>query len=233
MPLETCWALNEKALCGDLGYTIPDLTQLTVQAVALGGLQGIGLKAGETIIVAPATGIYSSAAVVVADAMGANVIACGRNINALKMLEATFPRVRIVQFKGDIEEDTAQILAHGPADAYIELSPPAASESSHFRSCFAALGRNARVALVGGSATKNLHVSYLETISKNLTIYGSAMYESGIVKMLIKMAESGVLKLGKNGGQEIVGEFPLEELDKAFDTTIAKSAAGQMTVLIP
>lgn len=68
VPLENCYALNETRLLGQpaeggLGYNLADLTHLSNQIVAYGGLRGIDLKAGETIIIAPATGAYSGAAV--------------------------------------------------------------------------------------------------------------------------------------------------------------------------
>jgi NADPH:quinone reductase-like Zn-dependent oxidoreductase len=58
-PLENCYALNEKVLLGNLaegglGYSMADLTYIGKQVVAYGGLRGIDLKAGETVIVAPA-----------------------------------------------------------------------------------------------------------------------------------------------------------------------------------
>lgn len=78
-PLENCYALNEAVLMGSplsggLGYSVGDLALLTRHTVVYGGFRGIDLKAGETVIVAPATGVYSGAAVEVASAMGARVL---------------------------------------------------------------------------------------------------------------------------------------------------------------
>ena len=68
VPLENCYALNEKTFLGSpaeggLGYSVADLTYLSAQVITYGGLRSIDLKAGETIIVAPATGAVSSTAV--------------------------------------------------------------------------------------------------------------------------------------------------------------------------
>ena len=57
--------------------------------------------------------------------------------------------------------------------------------------------------------------------SKNLTIHGQYMYERADVRGLIKLAESGVLKLGKGGGQEVFEQFKLEEVNKAFEAAAA------------
>lgn len=68
IPLENCYALNETILLGHpaqggLGYHLADLTHISTQLVAYGGFRAIGLQAGETVIVAPATGAFSGAAV--------------------------------------------------------------------------------------------------------------------------------------------------------------------------
>ena len=68
VPLENCYALNEKALLGNpadggLGYEISNLPDLATHVIAYGGLRSMDLKAGETVIVAPATGSVSGAAV--------------------------------------------------------------------------------------------------------------------------------------------------------------------------
>lgn len=68
VPLENCYALNETVLLGSpaeggLGYNVADLSRLAVLVIPYGGLRRIDLKAGETVIVAPATGVCSGAAV--------------------------------------------------------------------------------------------------------------------------------------------------------------------------
>lgn len=91
VPLENVYALDEEVLTGSpsdggLDYSITDLTVMARQLISYGGLRGINLRAGETIIIAPATGGISGAAVEVASAMGARVIAVGRNLKALEKL---------------------------------------------------------------------------------------------------------------------------------------------------
>ena len=146
--------MNEKILCGsptegNLGYTVPELTYLAVQTVTYGGLRGIGLKPGETVIVAPATGGASGAAVRIAVAVGASVIAVSRNLEVLKKVQIAFPRVEIVQLKGSVEKDTAAMSQLGPVDAYIDVSPPGARKSMYVRSCLMALKQYGRAPLMG------------------------------------------------------------------------------------
>ncbi len=238
-PLENCYALNEKILCGDptaggLGYSPYDLLQLHHHLVAFGGLRAIDLKVGETVIVAPATGVYSGAAVQVAVAMGAKVIAMSRNIEALRKLQNTFPkgRVNIVQSTGDVEKDSAALKEWGPIDAYIDVSPAQVKSSTHVRSCFLALRQYARVALMG-VISDDLAMPYALAVWNNLTIKGQYMYEREDVRLLIRMAESGALKLGKDGGNEIVGTFKLEEIEEAFEVAGKNAGAGKLCLVTP
>lgn len=236
-PLENCWALNEKRLCGSpadggLGYTISELIQLPLALVAYGGLRGIDVKAGETVVVAPATGMFSGAAVGVAMAMGANVIAVSRNLEGLKKMQATYPRVNIVQLKGDVAADTAAISAYGPVDAYIDISPAAASDSTHVRSCMMSIRQYGRASLMG-VIKADIAIPNVAAVFKNLTIRAQYMYERADVHGVVKLAESGLLKMGKEAGQKVVGEFRLEDWEKAFEAAANNSAYGNIVTFTP
>lgn len=69
-PLENVYPLDEQVLLGSpglglgLGYKVPDLCAIPTFLVPFGGLDEIGLKPGETVIVAPATGRFGGAAVI-------------------------------------------------------------------------------------------------------------------------------------------------------------------------
>lgn len=52
-PLENLLPLDEDALLERQGYSVHDLCTLTTALVPFGGLDEIGLSAGETIIIAP------------------------------------------------------------------------------------------------------------------------------------------------------------------------------------
>jgi D-arabinose 1-dehydrogenase-like Zn-dependent alcohol dehydrogenase len=237
-PLENCYALDEEVLCGKveeggLGYSVADLTSLTQSLVGYGGLRGIRLQAGETVIVAPATGGYSSATVGVAVAMGAKVIAVGRNLEVLRKVKAVHgTRVSIVQLKGSVEEDLAALQKFGSIDAYIDISPGVASDSTHVRSCIMAVKPYGRVSLMG-VIHKDIAVPYVVAVLKNLTIRGQYMYEREDARGIIKLAETGVLKLGKSGGHELVAEYPLEEFDKALETAKNNPEAGKVVLFTP
>lgn len=158
VPLENVCVLNEKRLAGQprdggLGYTIEDLSFAGVLAVPYGGLADINLRAGETIIVAPATGSYGGAAVAVALAMGARVIAFGRSIEALERLKHRLPhqeRLEIVPITGNMAADLECLKKHSPIDAYLDIGPPGASQSTHIKSSILATRAGARISLMGG-----------------------------------------------------------------------------------
>ncbi|PQE25057.1 alcohol dehydrogenase protein [Rutstroemia sp. NJR-2017a BVV2] len=236
-PLENCHALNEKLLLGSpadggLGYSMGDLTYIARHVVAYGGFRGIDLKAGETVIVAPATGAYSSAAVEVASAMGARVIAVSRNLPLLQKVAAANQRVTPVQVTGNVMEDVATLKKMGPIDAFLDISPAVANGSSHIRSCLMALKNYGRASLMG-LPMNDIDISYAMAVLNNLTIRGQYMYEREDVRGLIKLVESGALKLGKTAGHELVGEFSLDEWEKAIETAASNAGPGQLAVMYP
>jgi D-arabinose 1-dehydrogenase-like Zn-dependent alcohol dehydrogenase len=240
-PLENTWALDEQRLCGapangGLGYTVEDLAVMPEALVPYGGLRGLALQAGETVVVAPATGGFSGAAVNVAHAMGATVLAMGRNTTVLERAASRFPpgKVRPVPNTGDTQADVAalQAAAAGPIDAYLDLSPPQASASTHPRSCFLALRKYGRAALMGPLAS-DMAVSYLHLGTQCLTIRGQFMYERADVRGVIRLVEKGLLRLGVEGGYELCGKYKLEDMDECFRATEASSEAGQFVLIAP
>ena len=155
-PLENLTLINEEKLVGSLGYKIEQLASVSGMLVAYGGLRDIELKAGQTVVVAPATGPFGGAAVIVALAMGARVIAMGRNKESLANIKKKAPhpdRVETVPITGDMEADCKELKKHGPIDAYYDIGPPEAHASTHIKSCILALRHGARVSLMGGYRT--------------------------------------------------------------------------------
>lgn len=155
-PLENLTLINEQKLVGSLGYKIEQLASVSGMLVAYGGLRDIELKAGQTVVVAPATGPFGGAAVIVALAMGARVIAMGRNKDSLANIKKNAPhpdRVETVPITGDMEADSNELKKHGPIDAYYDIGPPEAHASTHIKSCILALRHGARVSLMGGYRT--------------------------------------------------------------------------------
>ena len=197
-----------------------------------GGLRAINLQPGETILIAPATGRFSGAAVGVAVAMGATVVAVGRRQEVLDELKAKHGRVTTVHLKGT-DDDVAAILRDaGPVDVYLDFSPPAASGAQHLRACFEAVRKHGRVALMG-VIKDDVPMPYSTVMWKSLTIRGQYMYQPEDFQPLIRLAESGLLKLGKDAGQRIIGRFALDDFSRAFEAAERYGNALRSVVLRP
>lgn len=240
-PLENLYPLDEETLCGPeseggLGYSIEDLLHIIPHSVPFGGLRSIHLEPGETLVVTPATGLFSGATVSAALAMGAKVIAVSRSSSGLEKLKANFPSVRTVVATGDVKADTAAILAasgKNAPDACMEIGPPASTGSTIVTSCMLSVKSYGRIVLMGGRGDTNLPFPWPQLLYRNLTVKGGFMYQREDVQKMIKLAETGQLKVGKENGFEIVSSFSYEDWDKCGDAAVEHTAFGKMVVLKP
>ena len=238
VPLENAYPLNEDKLT-KLGYAINDLPLIQACLVPFGGLSDAGVVAGDTVIVAPATGKFGGAAVVCAVAMGARVIAAGRNDQVLQHHVKIFgDKVQSVKLVGDVEKDTASLRAacgEKGADVYIDFCPPAAGqngEPSHIRACINVLRPKGVASLMGG-LLGDISIPYLTVMHKDLKIKGKWMYDRNQVLQMIKMVENGNLVLGRKAGVEIIGEYGLEDIYEAMQLAAEKPAWGSAVSLVP
>ncbi|KAF4945061.1 hypothetical protein FGADI_12217 [Fusarium gaditjirri] len=218
VPLENCFLLDENRLTGHpteggLGYSTADLAYLWNISVPFGGLRDISIRSGEKVIISPAAGTFGSAAILAALAMGAQVIAVGRNHETLSKVKALDPeRVRTVLNTGDVENDVKELTKYGPADAFFDVSPGKAITSTHFKSCILSLRRGGRVSLMG--AHQELKLPTMFIVINDITVKGKWMYTKDDMRYMIKLLEVGYLKLD---AAQTVGNFPMEEFAKAFD----------------
>ncbi|KAL4994479.1 isopropanol dehydrogenase [Aspergillus recurvatus] len=237
-PLENLHPLNEELLLGNLGYSINDLCLMPVCLVPFGGLSEVDLKPGEVVIVAPATGRYGGAAVNIALAIGATVIAAGRNSAALENLRDTHgtERLRTVKLTDDAANNTELFreAAGKPdgADVYLDLSPPAVQGSSVLAAGIRALRAFGRCVVMGGNSG-NLEFPYLEIMFKSIRIQGRFMYDRKHVVQMIQMMESGLLPLGGKSGVTHTEEFGLEGIEQALEAAGKLSGWGGHVVLKP
>ncbi|KAM5341997.1 hypothetical protein ACJ41O_015028 [Fusarium nematophilum] len=236
LSLENCHPLDEKRLLGStqdggFGYTLEDLTHLLSMLIPFGGLADIDVEAGETVIIALATGRYGSAAAHLALAMGARVIAIGRNASVLSQLGKISPRLDTVRITNDESVDTQALrsVIPGGADAFWDMSPPGAGTSTHFRSCLSVLKHGGRVSIMG-LVTSGVSFDYMQILAGGLTIKGTWMCTREQTRRLIDMVESGVLLLGDRAGMGPVRTFGLEKWEEAFDT--ARQETGPREIVI-
>ena len=240
VPLENCFPIPESMIqptsSGGLGYSVADLNAINGMLVPYGGLIDIGIKTGDTVIVAPATGSFGGMAVHVALAMGAGkIIAMGRNEVRLKeMVREGEGRVVTVKMTGDCEQEIKAIKEavggrngekEGEADVFFDISPPAASESTHLKACIMSLKHGGRVSLMGGPMA-DVKLPYFKIMHWNMTIKGKWMYERADVGDLIKMVETGKLRLGEKKAVRCIAEYGLDEWEKALERAETDAAEG-------
>ncbi|KAB5582286.1 alcohol dehydrogenase [Coniochaeta sp. 2T2.1] len=248
VPGENVHLLNKGRLLGPkLGYGVEDLGYLASLMVAYGGLRDIDVRPGELVLVAPATGSFGGAAVHVALALGADVIAMGRNMAVLEELEGvagrTYPdgQLRTVRMTGSVEGDMAALAAaakemgsaRGEVDAYFDISPPNAGASPHIKAGVMSLRQYGRVSLMGGAAG-DVGFPYFTIMRKGLTLKGTFMYTPEQIDEVIKLVETGKLKLGREkAGAECVGVYGLEEWEEAFRVAGEEGRMGRFALLAP
>ncbi|KAL3456382.1 isopropanol dehydrogenase [Aspergillus heterothallicus] len=238
VPLENLYPLDEGLLLKQLGYSINNLCLMPICLVPFGGLSEVDVKPGEVVIIAPATGRYGGAAVAVALAMGATVVAAGRNAGALESLRRIHGtgRLKTVQLTDDAERNTELFQAAagkaGGADVYLDLSPPAIQGSSLLASGIRALRSFGRCVVMGGNSG-NIEFPYLEVMFKSIRIQGRFMYDRKHVLQMIQMMESGLLPLGEKAGVTHTEEFGLEGIEGALEAAARLSGWGAHVVLKP
>jgi D-arabinose 1-dehydrogenase-like Zn-dependent alcohol dehydrogenase len=242
LPIENVHVLDEKKLCGEMGYSIEDLLTIQSACIPYGAFNEADVKAGDTVIVAPATGTFGGAAVLTALAMGANVIACGRSQERLDDLVKAMgspAELKTAALTGDAEKDTAALLAIAGApgaDVYIDFSPPEAGEGGKTPSyMLAAIGalRSHGTALLMGGIFGMVSIPYGLIMFKSLAIRGRFMYERAQLQKLIKLAENGRLKLGKKVGKKVLGPYGIDDIVEAMEVAEKNPGYSNIVVLKP
>ena len=234
VPLENCIPLDEARLCQGLGYSLDDLTYLSILLVPYGGLRDIAVEPGETIVVCPATGGYGGAGVQIAVAMGARVIAMGRNEKELARLKEHIlkgtpsARLETVKITGDESTDTAALQVFGTIDAVLDFSPPEAANSTHLRSAIMALRRGGRCSLMGFNEN---FLAMWKIVGDDIGFKGKLMYEREDMVRFVKMLEGGMFPRGENFVRPKV--FALEDWKEGFDAAAEYTGVGRMVVITP
>ncbi|KAL7894360.1 hypothetical protein HDV63DRAFT_384146 [Trichoderma sp. SZMC 28014] len=234
-PLESCVPLDETRLCRELGYTVQELVYIGYLLVAFGGLRDIKLEPGETIAICPATGGFGGAGVEVAVAMGARVIAMGRNEHELERLRRHIlggtpgANIETVTITGDEDKDAAALLKFGPLDAVLDFSPRTASKSGHLLGAIKVLRRKGRVSLMGRWPDAPLPSHQM--IQKDITIKGKWMYEREDMTQFVRMLERGLFPRGEKF--VIPKSFSLDEWKAALDMAAEYTGVGRLVVVSP
>lgn len=235
VPLENCTPLDEPRLLNELGYEVAELAYISALLVPYGGLKAVALQPGETILIAPATGAFGGAAVRVALALGARVIAAGRNTAALARLGSlSADRLVTVQITNDPATDIAAFggTRFGAPDVFFDIAPPEAAKSTHVRSGVLALCIGGRAVLMGG-VVGDVELPYGAIMHRNLVVRGQFMYGREEMRSLVKMIEGGILQVGKEAGVKVARTFELGAWEEAFDAAEKGMSEGAYAVFGP
>ena len=234
-PLENVHVLDEELLLGKMRYSPADLCWMSACMVPFGGLDEVGFRPGETVIVAPSTGYFGGASVQVALAMGGKVVAMGRNEVALQRLMNTFGKERLstVKVSGDVEVDKTNLAVAAPrgAEVFVDHSPPMAASSSHLRAAMETLKPWGRMVLMGGILS-NVELNYQQIQRKNLRVQGRSMFGREQAVRAIKLVEGGLLEMGREAGIESQ-VFGLEAVDEAMAIAAERASWGTNVVIEP
>lgn len=206
---------------------------LTTYSVPFGGFRAANLQVGSTVLITGATGSFGSAAVAVALAMGAaTVIAAGRSVSSLQMLESKFgQRVKTVQLADGADwqpttKSIKQAAAGIPIDCMLDILPPNAPTDIVKAGIFS-VKRHGTIVIMG--ALGDLHIPYRYLMRNRLTIKGMWMYNRETLPELIGMVRSGLLSLDSFE----MSVFKLEQVTEAVAAAAANAGPFKMTVITP
>jgi len=208
-------------------YNADEIASVSRFVVPYGGLVKGRLAAGETLVINGATGLYGTAAVMVALAMGAGkVVAAGRSEETLKAV-AKFGGERVVTVKltGDVQAD-AQALREasgGGADMAFDQVGSAKDPNSTLSALFS-LRKGGRLVLMG-SMSVDLPIPYTVLMMNSWEIIGNFMYPQRAFAKMLDLVRSGLLNILPIQPKP----FPLENLNVAMD---ASAAAGNFDNVI-
>ncbi|KAK0380020.1 hypothetical protein CLIM01_02647 [Colletotrichum limetticola] len=237
VPLENAYRIDEK-LIGKLGIDLINLVSISTFSPAAGPIfESAKLKVCDTIIIGPSGGSFGGSAIELALAVGANVVALGRNAELLQAMKQILKSSRLstVLMTGDVDADAAAILAATPcgggADVFNDWSPGGVTVAPFLPSAIRALKPGGRI-VVSGGAYGFLEVPYISMVFNRLSVEGSFMCNRDSMIRLIHMIESGQLDISTGSGTQ-VRKFGLHEIDKAIAITEETTRWRSHTVVTP
>ncbi|KAF5651418.1 isopropanol dehydrogenase [Fusarium tjaetaba] len=217
-PLENAYPINERRI-KELVFEAGDI------------------KISDTVVIGPSGGTFGGNTVEVALAVGANVIALGRDAEMLGDLKSRLksPRLTTVLMTGDVEADAGKIIAATPGgegvDVYNDWSPGGAQGAPYLPAAEHALKRGGRIVLSGG-AFGPAEVPYISVVFKKLKVEGSWMCNRQSMERIIRMIEDGRIDLGPESGVQ-VNRFQLDEVCDAIKHAEENTRWRNITVVAP
>ncbi|KAF8313984.1 GroES-like protein [Clavulina sp. PMI_390] len=243
VPLENVVPVNEEYWLKTKGYPTEKIMALMRFALPYHGYELAKLKAGETVVVAFATGSLGNAAIELALVLGAaHVVGLGRTQSKLDAWHASLPaqyasRVSTVALTGDVAADTASIQAATPAksgaDVFFDLTPTGAAPdaiSAHLGAGIGAMRPKGRVILMG-NVMNNVSLPYRQIVAKDLQLLGAYLNPVDVPKKVVRLAESGLLTIDHYQTEVMAGG--MDVLAKAMDVAEEKKGTRFTLLLAP
>ncbi|KAI7782921.1 isopropanol dehydrogenase [Diaporthe eres] len=239
-PLENIYPLDEKRLCGELGYSTSMLAAIPFYAVAAGAIiEAAVVKVAETVVVGPSGGAFGGPAVEIALAVGTNVIALGRSeakLEAMKTKLGSPPQLSFVVMTGDIEIDAAAVLRQTPngagAEVYNDWTPGELTGPGTLFVGGSSSPQAGRQGCLSGGSSATLPVPYAYVGMRDIQIKGKWMCNKKTLEQIIRMIEQARLRIGLESGSELA-EFTLDQHDQATEHARKNGGWRNYTVLLP
>lgn len=178
-----------------------------------------GLKPGETVIIAGASGGVGSAAIQLCRLRGARVIAIASSSKAdlLKELGAD----QVIDRNSDDLEQAIRDVAGGSVDVALDVVGGAA-----FMPLINALRQGGRYSSSGSIAGPLVEFDLRQLVYKDLQLTGATVVPPGTMQRLVRLIEQDLLK------PLLAQTFPLKELASAQQTFLQKKHVGNIVVEI-
>ncbi|KAM0338625.1 hypothetical protein ACHAPU_011258 [Fusarium lateritium] len=240
VPLDSCHRLNADRLVSELGYNLFELTSIILYTVAGGAiLEMANLTAGQTIVIGPATGSFSGAAVELALLCGDNVIAIGRNEETLISLKEKLSnpdRLKLVVMTGDVDADAAAILKLTPggngADIFNDWTPGWIEKPVFLQAGLKVLKVWGKVVL-SGAAYGSADIPYATSIHNNWQVIARWCCTRTTLTRVLDLIDQGLLKIGSSTGAEYTTFEQVDDVEKAKQHASEYGRFKNYTILLP
>ena len=179
------------------------------------------LRAGETVLVHAGLSGVGSAAVQIANALGARVIATAGGPEKCARVEALGAH-HVIDYKAkDFAAEVRALTGKAGVDVVFEHVGQATFEGS-----VKCLARGGRVVTCGATTGGSVQVSLHQVFFKNLSILGSTMGQKGDLRTILRMFDQGRFRA------VLDRSLPLAQVGEAHRLLESREAMGKL-VLVP
>jgi NADPH:quinone reductase-like Zn-dependent oxidoreductase len=175
-----------------------------------------GVRAGEHVLVAGASGGVGSAAVQLAKRRGARITAIATASKARELLELGADRV--------IPRDDGLVAALGRESIDVVLDVAAGPA---FPELLDVLRKGGRYAVAGAIAGPLVGLDVRTLYLKDLTFFGCTFQEDEVFENLVGYVERGEIR------PRVGRTYPLEDIGRAQDDFLAKTITGKLVLVLP